>query len=90
MQSKDYGCFAICSGAILTAFVSCVPNETQNSLAQHTGEAGSTISGAHSPSYSNSAGNIVAPPGNPAGNSAGSPPIVNGTENQSGGWATGR
>jgi len=63
---------------------------TENSLSQHTGEAGSTIPKARPPYYPNTAGNIVAPPGNPAGNPAGSPPIVGGTENRQGGWPEGR
>jgi hypothetical protein len=45
---------------------------------------------ARPPYFPNTSGNIVAPPGNPAGNSAGSPPIVGGTENQQGGWPEGR
>ncbi len=62
----------------------------KNALAQNTGEAGSTIPKAHPPYYPNTAGNIVAPPGNPGGNHAGSPPIVGGTQNQQGGWPEGR
>lgn len=77
---------AIFAVGVVVASMSCVPKETQNSLAQHTGEAGSTLPKTHPPYYPNSAGNIVAPPGNPAG----SPPIINGTENQSGGWPRGR
>lgn len=63
---------------------------TQNSLSQNTGESGSTMSRDSPPYYPNSAGNIVAPPGNPAGNRAGDPPIVGGNVNQSGGWPEGR
>jgi hypothetical protein len=62
----------------------------QNALSQNTGEPGSTISKAHPPYYPNTAGNIVAPPGNPAGNPAGDPPIVGGNQNQRGGWPEGR
>jgi hypothetical protein len=66
------------------AFAGCVSKETQNSLAQHTGNAGSDIPRSRPPYYPNTAGNIVAPP-------AGSlPMIMNGTENQSGGWPIGR
>ncbi|UVT19115.1 MAG: hypothetical protein H8K03_15045 [Nitrospira sp.] len=60
------------------------------SLAQQTGEPGSTIPKTEPPYYPNTAGNIVAPPGNPAGNPAGALPITGGTENQSGGWPAGR
>jgi hypothetical protein len=63
---------------------------TQNSLSQNTGEPGSTMSRTSPPYYPNSASNIVAPPGNPAGNRAGDPPIVGGNVNQSGGWPEGR
>lgn len=79
-------------GMGLVVCMGCVPKETQNSLAQHTGEPGSTIVRTEPPRYHypNTAGNIVAPPGNPAGNPAGSPPIINGTENQSAGWPAGR
>jgi len=48
------------------------------------------MTGPASPYYPNTAGNIVAPPGNPAGNRAGDPPIVGGNVNQSGGWPEGR
>jgi hypothetical protein len=68
---------------------SCAP-AAKNSLSHTTGEAGSTIPKAHGPYYPNTAGNIVAPPGNPAGNPAGSPPIVGGTENQQAAWSGGR
>lgn len=81
---------ATITGAVLIISVGCVPKQTHNSLAQHTGEAGSTIARPRPPYYPNTAGNIVAPPGNPAGNPAGSPPIINGTENQSSGWPAGR
>jgi hypothetical protein len=65
-------------------------SETKNALAQTTGEAGSTIPKSYPPYYPNTAGNIVAPPGNPAGNGSGSPPIVGGTQNQEGTWPEGR
>jgi hypothetical protein len=68
----------------------CVPQAKQNSLSQTTGKAGSTVPKSHSPYYPNSAGNIVAPPGNPAGNGAGAPPIVGGTENQRMAWPESR
>jgi hypothetical protein len=58
----------------------------QNALHQHTGEAGSTIPKARPPYYPNTAGNIVAPPGNPAGNPPGSPPLVGGNMAQQGVW----
>lgn len=82
--------YSIISCAILIGCIGCVPKATKNSLSQNTGEAGSTIPRSHPPYYANTAGNIVAPPGNPAGNAAGSPPIINGTENSSGGWPAGR
>jgi len=75
---------------MLMGCMGCVPKETLNALAQNTRESGSTIPQSHPPYYANSAGNIVAPPGNPAGNPAGSPPIINGTENSSNGWPAGR
>ena len=90
MASKGRRSFAIIVGMMLIVCVGCVPKTTQNSLAQNTGEAGSTIPRSHAPYYPNTAGNIVAPPGNPAGNPAGSPPIINGTENSSDGWPAGR
>jgi len=62
----------------------------QNSLSQNTGKAGSTMPRVHPPYYPNTSGNIVAPPGNPAGNRAGDPPIVGGTANQQSGWPEGR
>jgi hypothetical protein len=86
MRARGHILCTIYVAAVLIASVSCVPMETKNSLAQHTGEAGSAIPKAHPPYYPNTAGNIVAPPGNPAG----APPIMNGTENQSGGWPIGR
>lgn len=90
MASKGRRSFAIIVGMMLIVCLGCVPKATQNSLAQNTGEAGSTIPRSHAPYYPNTAGNIVAPPGNPAGNPAGSPPIINGTENSSDGWPAGR
>lgn len=59
---------------------------TQNALSQHTGAAGSTVPKARPPFYPNTAGNIVAPPGNPAGNPPGSPPIVGGNMAQQSVW----
>ncbi len=64
-------------------------SDSQNSLKQNTGDAGSTTP-TQSAYYPNSSGNIVAPPGNPAGNSSGSPPIVGGTANQQPAWPEGR
>jgi hypothetical protein len=58
----------------------------KNSLSQHTGNPGSTIPKAHPPYYPNTAGNIVAPPGNPGGNPPGSPPIVGGNMAQQSEW----
>ena len=81
-------------GAVLILAVACSGERdrlaSQNSLSQNTGEVGSTMSKGHPPYYPNTAGNIVAPPGNPGGNRAGDPPIVGGTENQQGGWPEGR
>lgn len=82
-------------GAIVLILVAACSGErnrlaTQNSLSQNTGDPGSTVSQAYPPYYPNSAGNIVAPPGNPAGNRAGDPPIVGGNVNQAGGWPEGR
>jgi hypothetical protein len=78
----------------LLASLGCAHGEdrpvAQNSLDQHTGDPGSTIPRARPPYYPNTAGNIVAVPGNPAGNPAGAPPIVGGTLNRSGGWPEGR
>lgn len=92
MGSKSKRSFAIIVGMVLIASLGCVPKATKNSLAQNTGDPGSTIVRTEPPYhyYPNTAGNIVAPPGNPAGNPAGSPPIINGTENSSGGWPAGR
>lgn len=81
--------YSLCA-VMLVVCLGCVPKATENSLAQQTGEPGSTIPKTEPPYYPNTAGNIVAPPGNPAGNPAGSPPITGGTENQSGGWPAGR
>jgi hypothetical protein len=76
---------------IATAVAGCTPQaKAQNSLSQTTGETGSTVPRSGSPYYPNTAGNIVAPPGNPAGNGAGAPPIVGGTENQRVAWPEGR
>jgi len=87
------GIKSIVVGMVLITSLGCVPKETKNSLAQNTGDPGSTIVRTSPPPYHhypNTAGNIVAPPGNPAGNPAGSPPIINGTENSSDGWPAGR
>ena len=90
MDCPGRGSLAIIVGIALIVCMGCVPRATKNSLSQHTGESGSTIPRTNPPHYPNTAGNIVAPPGNPAGNTAGSPPIINGTENSSGGWPAGR
>lgn len=82
--------YSIICCAILIGCFGCVPKATKNALSQNTGDAGSTLPRSNKPYYANTAGNIVAPPGNPAGNAAGSPPIINGTENSSGGWPAGR
>jgi hypothetical protein len=58
--------------------------DTQNALSQHTGSPGSTVPKARPPFYPNTAGNIVAPPGNPGGNPPGAPPIVGGNMAQQG------
>ena len=90
MASKSRKSFAVIVGMMLLLCMGCVPKATKNALSQNTGEAGSTVPRSHPPYYANTAGNIVAPPGNPAGNPAGSPPIINGTENSSSGWPAGR
>ena len=83
--------YVVCCVVLIGCF-GCIPKQTKNSLSQQTGKAGSTIIRNDPPYYHlpNTAGNIVAPPGNPAGNPAGSPPIINGTENSSSGWPAGR
>src|SRR6185312_16089571 len=90
MASKSRKSFAVIVGIMLLLCMGCVPKATKNALSQNTGEAGSTVPRSHPPYYANTAGNIVAPPGNPAGNPAGSPLIINGTENSSSGWPAGR
>jgi hypothetical protein len=85
----------IYAAAILLIFAAACSGErnrlaNQNALSQNTRESGSTMTQAYSPDYPNTAGNIVAPPGNPAGNRAGDPPIVGGNVNQRGGWPEGR
>lgn len=60
--------------------------EVQNALSQHTGKAGSTVQKTRPPFYPNTAGNIVAPPGNPGGNPPGAPPLVGGNQAQQGVW----
>lgn len=65
-------------------------SDTQNSLSQHTGDAGSTVPRSQSPQYPNTSGNIIAPPGNPAGNPSGAPPIVGGTTSQQTAWPEAR
>lgn len=82
------------SGTALLSALACAQTSdgtpAENSLRQHTGEAGSTVPRAGSPRYPNTAGNIVAPPGHHGGNDAGAPPIVGGTESQHGAWPEGR
>ena len=75
--------------ALITAGSGCSDN-SPNSLAQNTGEPGSTMPKSHPPYYPNTSGNIVSPPGNPAGNPSGAPPIVGGTANQQAAWPEGR
>ncbi len=55
-----------------------------------TSKTGRTIPQSHAPYYPNTAGNIVSSPGNPVGNPADSPLIINGTENSSDGRPAGR
>ena len=82
------------SAAVVVLLTACSGERerltTQNSLGQNTGDPGSTVSQVPPTYYPNTAGNIVAPPGNPAGNRAGDPPIVGGNVNQNGGWPEGR
>jgi len=76
--------------AVVVGGQSCMYRGEQNSLSQNTGEAGSTLPKAHAPYYPNSAGNIVAPPGNPGGNPSGAPPIVGGTSTEQTAWPESR
>ncbi len=81
----------VCAAALMMS-VGCASDRpgARNALAQQTGEEGSTMPRSNPPFYPNTAGNIVAPPGNPGGNAAGAPPIVGGNMNQEGGWPYGR
>jgi hypothetical protein len=91
MWSRHLGWPLVAAVCVLVGSGSgCSSPGTQNSLKQNTGEAGSTMPKSQPPYYPNTSGNIVSPPGNPAGNSAGSPPIVGGTENQQAAWPEGR
>jgi hypothetical protein len=86
---RDIACAA---AALMTiaAVAGCSLPRTQNSLSQNTGEAGSTLPKSQPPYYPNTAGNIIAPPGNPGGNASGSPPIVGGTSTEQTAWPEGR
>jgi hypothetical protein len=74
---------------VVTGNACSFQSDTQNSLSQNTGNPGSTVprTGTY---YPNTSGNILAPPGNPAGNASGAPPIVGGTANQHAAWPDGR
>ena len=86
----DIACAAVLM-TIAALVGGCSPQaRTQNSLSQNTGEAGSTVPKSHAPYYPNTAGNIVAPPGNPGGNASGAPPIVGGTSTEQTAWPEGR
>ena len=80
----------VCAAWTLSVGACSYGDSGKNALYQQTGEEGSSVPKKHSPYYPNTAGNIVAPPGNPGGNAAGSPPLVGGNMNQSGGWPEGR
>jgi hypothetical protein len=87
MGYRITGMMLVATAAVLLSCAQQKPRMTaQNSLSQHTGAVGSTVPKAHPPYYPNTAGNIIAPPGNPAGNSPGSPPLVGGNENQGPTW----
>lgn len=79
---------ALCT--ILAVGSACSRPATQNSLSQNTGNPGSTHPRAHPPYYPNTAGNIIAPPGNPGGNPSDAPPIVGGTQTEQTAWPEGR
>ena len=51
--------------AVLSAIACASQDTSKNALYQQTGEEGSRTPKAHAPYYPNTAGNIVAPPGNP-------------------------
>lgn len=82
------GMLVVC--AVLSAIACASQDTSKNALYQQTGEEGSRTPKAHAPYYPNTAGNIVAPPGNPGGNPAGSPPLVGGNMNQTAAWPEGR
>jgi hypothetical protein len=77
--------------AVMATISACAHSSgTQNSLAQHTGQAGSTFPRTEGPQYPNTSGNIIAPPGNPGGNPSSAPPIVGGTTSQQTAWPEAR
>ena len=88
MIRQPYRAWPAAAYAVIALAACAPPIETQNSLAQHTGEAGSTMRTPNA--YPNTSGNIVAAPGNPGGNPSGSPPIVGGTTNQQPAWPDNR
>ena len=79
-----------CTAWTFSAGACSYADSSKNALYQQTGEERSNIPKKQPPYYPNTAGNIVAPPGNPGGNSDGSPSLVGGNMNQSGGWPDGR
>jgi len=89
-RCRSCWCVGMCTAWMLSAGACSIGDSGKNSLYQQTGQEGSTIPKQHAPYYPNTAGNIVAPPGNPGGNPAGAPPIVGGNLNHAGVFPDGR